>query len=178
MQASLAIKEGLVRNPSQDRYATLGAWFEAEHAGLYRFALVVCRDPQIAQDLVQETFVKMSLAGADPERIGIATYARRTLLNLDRSRLRRWYRERRAIGRLAERTEDRTTDVEPTDPALFAALGELPKMQRAVIALRFLEDRSEEETAVVLGIAKGTVKSHTSRALAALRDRLEGEKDG
>jgi RNA polymerase sigma factor (sigma-70 family) len=67
---------------------------------------------------------------------------------------------------------------EPADPALFAALGQLPKMQRAVIALRFLEDRSEEETAVVLGIAKGTVKSHTSRALAALRDRMEGEKDG
>lgn len=178
MQASLAIKEALVRRPSQDRYATLGAWFSAEHAGLYRFALIVCRDPQIAQDLVQETFVRMSLAGADPERVGIATYARRTLLNLDRSRLRRWYRERRAMDRLAQRSDDRTLDAEPTDPALFAALGELPKMQRAVIALRFLEDRSEEETAAVLGIAKGTVKSHTSRALAALRDRLEGERDG
>lgn len=178
MDGTLAIREGRVRTRSEHRFAALGAWFAAEHSGLYRFALVLCQDPTIAEDLVQETFVRMSLAGADPGRVGIATYARRTLVNLDRSRLRSWYRERRAVQRLAARSEDRVDATDPSDPTLFSALKHLPAMQRAVVALRYLEDRSEEETAQVLGIARGTVKSHASRALATLRGQLEGDRHG
>ena len=53
---------------------------------------------------------------------------------------------------------------------------ELPVDQRAVIVLRHVEDRSEEETAEILGIRPGTVKSRLARGLAALRAEL-GERD-
>jgi RNA polymerase sigma factor (sigma-70 family) len=52
---------------------------------------------------------------------------------------------------------------------VLGALATLPRRQRAVLALRFLDDLSEAETAAALGIAPGTVKSTTHRALAALR---------
>ena len=56
--------------------------------------------------------------------------------------------------------------------ALWAFVQTLPRRQRAVIVLRYYEDLSEAETAAVLGISVGTVKSQASRALAAMRSRV------
>jgi RNA polymerase sigma factor (sigma-70 family) len=59
-------------------------------------------------------------------------------------------------------------DVDERDE-LWAALGRLPRRQRAVVVLRFFEDLTERQTADALGVTVGTVKSQTSRALATLR---------
>lgn len=59
--------------------------------------------------------------------------------------------------------------------ALAAALAELPRRQREAIALRYLSDLSEAETALALGIGVGSVKTHTHRGLAALRSTFGGE---
>ena len=56
-------------------------------------------------------------------------------------------------------------------PALWDVVQTLPRRARAVVVLRYYEELSEAETAAVLGISVGTVKSQTSRALAALRER-------
>ena len=61
--------------------------------------------------------------------------------------------------------------------SLTAALAALSDGQRAVLVLRFYEDLSEADTAAVLGIAPGTVKSRVSRALARLREALDAESD-
>ena len=55
---------------------------------------------------------------------------------------------------------------------LWNQVQSLPRQQRAVVVLRFYEDLSEAQTAEVLGCSVGTVKSHTSRALGALRTRM------
>ena len=59
--------------------------------------------------------------------------------------------------------------------ALAAALAKLPRRQREAIALRYLSDLSEHETALALGIGVGSVKTHTHRGLAALRSTFGGE---
>ncbi len=59
---------------------------------------------------------------------------------------------------------------------LWRAIWSLPPKQRAVVVLRHAEDRSEEETAAILGISLGTVKSRLARGLGALRERLERQE--
>jgi RNA polymerase sigma factor (sigma-70 family) len=72
---------------------------------------------------------------------------------------------------------DRAVAVDQPDDEQSRALWEfvqtLPKKQRAAIVLRYYEQLSEAETAAVLGVSVGTVKSQTSRALAAMRSRVE-----
>src|SRR6266700_2156102 len=115
-------------------------------------------------------------------------YARRTRLRLAlRARQRRWSGEI-ATGRLPARPADRpaggTLDPGRDDLALDVrrALAELPAGQRAVLVLRYLDDQSEAETARLLGISPGTVKSRAARGLAKLRqagllDREGGRHD-
>jgi RNA polymerase sigma factor (sigma-70 family) len=55
-------------------------------------------------------------------------------------------------------------------PSLRAALNSLGEQQRAVVVLRYFDDRSEDEVARLLGITTGTVKSTASRAIAHLRE--------
>ena len=75
--------------------------------------------------------------------------------------------------RRCTRSTARTTTAhdDGTGDALWEVVQTLPRKARAVVVLRYYEELSEAETAAVLGISVGTVKSQTSRALAALRAR-------
>jgi RNA polymerase sigma factor (sigma-70 family) len=93
----------------------------------------------------------------------------RTALNLGVS----WWRRRNREVPLAE--HDAATPAgagDSVDPALIAALRRLPARQREVLALRIFLDLDTETTAKVIGIAPGTVMTHLSRAVAALRRDL------
>jgi RNA polymerase sigma-70 factor (sigma-E family) len=79
---------------------------------------------------------------------------------------------RRRPLRLAPRTVPAEDDAVALREALVAALRHLSRRQREVIALHYLSDLSEADVAGVLGISEGSVKTHTSRGLAALRQRL------
>jgi RNA polymerase sigma-70 factor (sigma-E family) len=107
-------------------------------------------------------------------------YLRRVLYNLaaDGWRRRGTWRQKlvpvlRAESQQAE--PDPTGEVDQRD-ALVRMLGQLPPRQRAVIVLRYWEQRSEAETATLLGCSEGTVKSAASRGLAHLRE-LAAEND-
>jgi RNA polymerase sigma factor (sigma-70 family) len=99
------------------------------------------------------------------------------VVNLWRGRLRHLRIQRRAetyvdaAGMLSSSQETAVADRE----AMRVALEVLGPRQRAVVVLRFLEDRSEADTAAILGITVGTVKSQASRALATLRIALAAE---
>ena len=60
--------------------------------------------------------------------------------------------------------------------AVHEALLRLPLRQRTAVVLRFYEDRSERETAAILGVSPGTVKTHVHRALEQLRTLLEEDR--
>jgi RNA polymerase sigma-70 factor (sigma-E family) len=146
----------------------------ARRAALLRTAYLLTGHHEDAEDLVQVALVKVV-----PHWRRIADHPEpyvRTVLareSVSRWRRRRW---REVVG---ETLPERAAGDEATDDrlALREALTVLPPRQRAVIVLRYFEDLTEKETAHVLGIAVGTVKSQARDALARLR-RLLPDLDG
>jgi len=157
--------------------AEFEAYVARDGGRLLGFAVLLAGDRQDAEDLVQLALLRSagrwSAARQHPE-----AYTRTVLVNLARDRWR--VRRRRHLETLA-------ADLAPLSPAaagdtaaavldrqlLLRACRVLPVRQRAVLVLRFWEDRSVQETAAVLGCTEGTVKSHTHRALARLRLALQ-----
>jgi len=141
----------------------------ARSAALLRTAYLLTGNRADAEDLLQTTLAKTYLAW---DRIrdheAIDAYVRRTMVNTQTS----FWRRRRPEALYDEPPErpgrDAHADSDLHD-ALWKALGRLGRRQRAIVVLRYYEDLSEAETAAVLGVSVGTVKSTTSRALALLR---------
>jgi RNA polymerase sigma-70 factor (sigma-E family) len=153
-----------VQREQQDREFT--EFYAARVRALRRIAYLVLRDWHAAEDATQRALVKVYRAWPRIQPGGLEAYARRAVVN---EALTQVTRRRRDV--VVERVPDRPV---PPDPeagplALDTALGALPPQQRAVVALRFVDDLSVAATAEALGIAEGTVKSHTSKAMATLR---------
>lgn len=149
---------------------------------LVRTARGLLRDPQHAEDVVQDVLVKAhqrwaSIAQMDhPE-----AYIRRMLVNEATSFWRRAVRREFATERLPDPAiEDGSADRAERD-LLLALIRRLPARQRAVLVLRHYEGLPDEEIAELLGSAPVTVRSNASRGLATLRRLLaeyEGNADG
>lgn len=142
--------------------------FVASRSGaLLRTAYLLTRDHALAEDLLQTALAKAWRAW---ERIDDhpEPYVRKILVNTYASWWRRRWNGEQPTAELPENAApDHSGAMEGTD--LWTAVGRLPRRQRAVIVLRFYEDLSEAQTATLLGVAAGTVKSQTSKALRALR---------
>ncbi|MBV6701367.1 SigE family RNA polymerase sigma factor [Kitasatospora aureofaciens] len=142
---------------------------------LFRTALLLCGDWHLAEDLTQVTLAKLYASWPKVRRAeNQDAYARSALVRsyLSHRRLRRTG-ERPALGDLPEGA------VPEDDPALrvtlLTALAELPPRDRAVLVLRYWEDRSTEETATELGLSAGAVRAQSLRALGRLRAVLGPE---
>jgi len=145
----------------------------ARSRSLRRTAYLLTGDHQHAEDLLQTTLTKVYLAWErirDPH--AVEAYARRTLVTTYTSWWRRRSWHERTVAELVETEERDSADRVVDRDELWRVLQQLPRQQRAVVVLRFYEDLTVLATAEVLGIGIGTVKSHTSRALAALRVQL------
>jgi RNA polymerase sigma-70 factor (sigma-E family) len=151
----------------QLREAELDEYFAARAVAMRRTAYLVVRDWHTAEDMVQATFVKLYLHWPSIRQETVDAYARRALVNQCLSHLRRHRRET-----LTDRVPEAAVPSSESRLDLATALALLPPSQRAVVALRFLDDLSVAETAAAMGVAAGTVKSHTSRALDTLRRHL------
>ncbi len=144
----------------------------ARSTALLRTAYLLTGSRADAEDLLQTALAKTYLAwDRIREREALDGYVRRVMVNTQTS----WWRRRRvdeyATDALPELRAGRDAgDDLVLHDALWTALADLPRRQRATVVLRYYEDLSEAETAQVLGISVGTVKSTTSRALAKLRD--------
>jgi RNA polymerase sigma-70 factor (sigma-E family) len=141
---------------------------------LLRLCVLLSGDRHVAEDIVQDAFVKVAprLGEVPVEHLG--PYLRKVTVNLWKDRLRSLNRERRARNQSA--VDPFTDDVVREDRvSLRAAVLRLPRRQRACLILRYYEDLPEREVASLLGCSIGTVKSQTSRALVRLRKEFEGE---
>lgn len=152
--------------------------FVAGHsAGLQRFAYLLTGDFHAAEDLVQTALLKLLprwsrvIAAGAPD-----AYVRTVIVNAQRSTWRRSSTKEQPRDVLPEVVQPNAAHRQVEDADLLSrALARLPRGQRAAVVLRFYEDRSEQETALILGCSVGTVKSQTHRALAALKAHLEPE---
>ncbi|QWZ09984.1 SigE family RNA polymerase sigma factor [Nocardioides panacis] len=157
------------RASRDDEFSTFVA---ARQVHLRRIAYAVCGDWHLADDLLQTSLVKLYVAWPRLHQDGREeAYVRQIIVraNIDESR-RPWRRERSGldghdpVARRELPTEERS--------ALFEALQDLPLMQRRVVVLRHWLGLSVDETARELGIATGTVKSHSSRGIEKLKTAL------
>ncbi|WP_406035864.1 SigE family RNA polymerase sigma factor [Nocardioides sp. NBC_00163] len=147
------------------------AFVAARRPHLVRLAYALCGDWHRADDLVQTSLLKLYASWRRVESGSEEAYVRTILVraHIDQTRRPWWKRER--SGDLPERPGPADQVEERSE--LFAALQALPEMQRKVVVLRHWLQLSVAETARELRISEGTVKSHSSRGLAALRTSLE-----
>lgn len=136
-----------------------------EQAGVLRLAWALTGNPEDARDLAQEALVRAFTKQRLVLRAKVPrAYLRTIVLNTWRSQRRRPESPR------AEVPDSPTEDAIALErQALVAALAQLPQQQRAVVALRHLDDLSVRETAAALGCSEQTVTTQTARALDRLR---------
>lgn len=158
----------------------LDALYRAHAAEALRLAYLLTGDRTLAEDLVQDAFVK--LAGRlvhlrDPGAFD--AYLRRTVVNLANSSFRRKRVEREYLRRSASEPAA-VADAPDADrrDELWTDLQRLPARQRAAIVLRIYEDLPEARVAEILGCRPGTVRSLVSRGLAQLRIHVRSDGDG
>ena len=179
--ASDAIVPAVFMAPGAARKGRSADWavtelYSLHHRGLVRLAVLLVRDVPTAEDVVQDSFVAMHeswrrLRDAD----SALAYLRQAVLNRSQSVLRH-----RAV--VDKHLPNPPPDIASAEygalvrlerSAVVAALRRLSARQREAIVLRYYADCSEAEVAAAMGISRGAVKSHTARAMAALRADLE-----
>ena len=159
-----------------DRAVT--ALYSTHYRSLVRLAALLVRDVATAEEVVQDSFVAMHggwrrLRDSDKA----LSYLRQSVVNRSRSVLR----HRVVVDRNAPKPAPDMPSAEHGAIALLersavvSALHMLPPRQREALVLRYYADLSEAQIASVMGISRGAVKSHTARAMSALRSVLERE---
>jgi RNA polymerase sigma-70 factor (sigma-E family) len=159
---------------TSDSDSDFDAFVGARMGALVRFAYALTGDLGHAEDLVQTALLKVyrrsrRMVPDDPER-----YVRRVIVNANLTRFRR----HRVPESLVDRMPETAGRADPDPPgeqaeALLRLLAGLSPRQRTVLALRYGADLSEADTAELLGVTVGTVKSLTFRGLARLRADLD-----
>lgn len=142
-------------------------FLRANLPGLMRYGIALAGNPHDGADLVQTACEKAVLNWQRVSASGQpVAYVKAIMAN---ARISSWRRHRRE-SLLAVLPEVSVTDGYPTDDAgVWAAVAALPRKQRAVIVLRYVEGHSEQEIADIMNVSVGTVKSHSSRAINSLR---------
>jgi RNA polymerase sigma-70 factor (sigma-E family) len=161
--------------PAVERDKDFTSFVVARSGRLVYLARMLCGDAALAEDLVQTALEKAYLRWDKIEMGDPFGYVRQAVVNQHLSFLRRRPWRERPSGSSTELDVDFNRSV--ADPAagierrlvLNSALETLTRRERAVIVLRYVEDLTEAQTAAVLGVAVGTIKSSNSRALQKLR---------
>jgi RNA polymerase sigma-70 factor (sigma-E family) len=142
-------------------------------------AFGMCRDWHLAQDLTQVTLVKLYAGWARASKAdSLEAYAHTTLLRtyLDHRRRRSSTEHTVAMPVEALATVPEHHDTADLRLTMLDALAQLPPRDRAILVLRFWEDRSVERVAEVLGVPVAVVKTQTRRSLAKLRELLGAQQ--
>jgi RNA polymerase sigma-70 factor (sigma-E family) len=165
-------------SPAWDADRVVTELYHNEYKSLVRLAVLLVHDVPTAEEVVQDAFETMHTAWRRlREKEKALSYLRQAVVNKSRSVLR----HRTVVDRNAPKPAPDEPSAEHGALALIersaviAALRTLPDRQREAVVLRYYADLSEADIAATMGISKGAVKSHTARAMAALKSILELE---
>ena len=157
----------------------LTALYTSHYRELVRLAAFLTGDRDGAEEVVQDAYVKVHGSWRGVRELDKAeAYLRTTVVNLSRSRLRRKQvaaKHRPEPIRDMASAESLALEVVQRE-AVLEALHRLPRRQREAVVLRYYGDLTEAQTAAAMGCSVGAIKSHTSRAMAALRPLLEDRR--
>ncbi|MDQ1700465.1 MAG: hypothetical protein QOG34_2328 [Frankiaceae bacterium] len=157
----------------QSDEALLTALFLDRYDALIRFATAIAGSRHRAEDAVQDAYARLFAHPRQLRDRGAAdAYLRSAVLNAARSAARR----RPLLHRAAKPDADIASGVAARRDVV-TALQSLPRREREAVALRYLLDLSERDTALALRVSVGAVKGYTSRGLARLAELL-GDRDG
>jgi RNA polymerase sigma-70 factor (sigma-E family) len=165
--------------PDGDAELGVTALYSAHAVSMIRIALIMLGDRATAEDVVQDAFFGLYRRwGNLSDPANALAYVRSAVLNGCRDTLKRQARRDRR-DRAAARSwqelpsAETATLIGEDHRRILAGIRLLPDRQREALVCRFYLDLSEEETAAAMGISRGTVKSATSRAVAALGRMLK-----
>lgn len=150
-----------------------GQFVAARGRALCRTAYLLTGDWQVGEDLVQEALTRTYLRRRRlRSTAALEPYTRKVLLSLFLSARRRRWQHELPYADLPDRAGDSGLDVVLDRDGLWTALMALTGHQRAVLVLRYFEDLTEADIALVLGCSPGAVKTHATRGLDHLRKSL------
>ena len=153
------------------RRERLAEMYERSAPGGFRLAFLLTGDRALAEDLVQDAFVRfVGRFGHLRDLDAFDGYLRRTIVNLSKNVYRRRAVERSYLERRTVEDRDQVTDPDVAESeTIREALMSLPERQRAAIVLRYFEDLPESEIANLLHCRPATVRSLVARGLERLR---------
>ena len=155
------------------REAAFDEFVAARASSLFRTALLMLGDYQLAQDLLQESLVKTYVAWPRLRDVGkVEAYTRKVIVTTSTSWRRRNSFHERPTEALPDGVVADVADLIAADVDLWTHVHALPSRQRAAVVLRYCQDLSEVETSELMGCSLGSVRRHASRGLAKLRERM------
>lgn len=168
----------VVKGPDSERDMSIRRMIDENQTALVRMCYLYLHDVHLAEDAVQETFIKAlrawdSFRGESSARTWLTRIAMRTCMDMRRGF---WFRrvDRRVTP---EMLPDRAQEAETGESALTLAVMNLPKKEREVVLLYYYQDMNMNEIADTLGVTQPTVSYRLRRAREKLRRELEGRNE-
>lgn len=168
----------IVKGPDNDREAVIRRMIGEHQTALLRLCYLYLHDVHLAEDAVQETFIKAyrtldTFRSASSEKTWLTRIAMRTCCDMRRSF---WFRrmDRRITP---EMLPDQASEADEDESALTLALMNLPRKEREVVLLYYYQDMNMTDIADALGLTQPTVSYRLRRAREKLRQELEGRKE-
>lgn len=146
-------------------HALVYSWYEQYRTGIYRFALSILRDPQMAEDVLQETFVRLISGIGWPDEGKEKAWLFRVARNLCFDILRKRIREMEATPVIAAPPDQNWEFLELISP--------LTETEKEIVSLKFIGGFSHKEIARITGTTVHATKKRYERAIQKLRGEME-----
>lgn len=168
----------IVTGPDNDKEAIIRQMVETHQTPLMRLCYLYLHDVQLAEDAVQETFIKAArtldkFRGEASMKTWLTSIAMRTCCDMRRSFWFRWMDRRVTPEMLPDPVQSPLEE----ETALTVAVMNLPQKEREVILLYYYQDMNVNEIARTLGVTQPTVSYRLKRAREKLRQELEGREE-